>query len=271
MITDPRAGNAQYYDLDEAPLGDVPFYLARVTDGMSVLELGCGTGRVLVPLAGKCREIVGVDYSEDMIGRCRERIGSLKNASAQVGDITRLALLNEFDLFDLIVAPYRVLQALESKVEVDGLFEGIASHLKPGGSCILNVFMLNKTRQEMITSWNRPNEIPAWEKTLPDGSVVVHTERKQRIDAANLVVYPELIYRTYRDGVLVHELVQNIKMKCYYPDEFRALVTSHGFEIVGEWGGYEGETYGLGPELVLEFVNGRAGAGGHLTPHRATQ
>jgi hypothetical protein len=154
----------------------------------------------------------------------------------------------------LIIAPYRVLQALESKTEVDGLFEGIAAHLRPGGSCILNVFMLNKTREEMLASWGRPDELPAWEKTLPDGSVVVHTERKQRFDATNLVTHPELIYRTYRDGVLVHEFVQKIKMKCYYPDEFRALVTSHGFEIVGEWGGYNGEAYGTGTEMVLEFV-----------------
>jgi SAM-dependent methyltransferase len=263
MTVDPRNGNSRYYDFDEDPVGDVPFYLARARDGMSILELGCGTGRVLVPLAGKCRDIVGVDYSQDMIDRCREKIerASLKNASARVGDITKLALSNNEsgpegrgDKYELIVAPYRVLQALESKVEVEGLFEGIASYLKPGGSCILNVFMLNKSREEMIACWGRPDEIPAWERTLPDGSVVVHTEKKQRIDAVNLVVYPELIYRTYRDGVLVDQFVQQIKMKCYYPDEFRALVTSHGFTIVGEWGGYRGETYGLGPELVLEFV-----------------
>jgi SAM-dependent methyltransferase len=250
MTGDPRAGNSRYYDLDEA-VGDVPFYLARVRDSMSVLELGCGTGRVLVPLAGKCRDIVGVDYSQDMIDRCREKIGGLENASAQVGDITQLALSSKFDL---IVAPYRVLQALETKLEVDGLFEVIASHLKPGGSCILNVFMLNKSRQEMLARWGNPGEILAWERTLLDGSVVVHTEKKQRIDAVNLVLYPELIYRTYRDGVLVHEFVQKIKMKCYYPDEFRSLVTSHGFEIVREWGGYNGEAYGAGPELVLEFA-----------------
>jgi cyclopropane fatty-acyl-phospholipid synthase-like methyltransferase len=252
MTVDPREGNARYYDLEDNPLGDVPFYSARVRDDMSVLELGCGTGRVLVPLAGRCREIVGVDSSKDMIDRCREKIGSLKNASARVGDITKLALSNQFDL---IVAPYRVLQALESSAEVDGLFAGIASHLKPGGSCILNVFRLNEKRQAMVAGWGRPDEIPAWEKTLPDGSVVVHTERKQRIDVVNSVLYPEMIYRTYRDGVLVHEFVQAIKMKWYHPDEFRALVTSHGFEIVGEWGGYAGETYGVGPELVLEFVD----------------
>jgi ubiquinone/menaquinone biosynthesis C-methylase UbiE len=92
MAVDPRQGNIRYYDLDENPVDDVPFYLARVRDGMSVLELGCGTGRVLVPLSSKCGEIVGVDYSQEMIDRCREKIGSSKNATAEVGDITKLAL-----------------------------------------------------------------------------------------------------------------------------------------------------------------------------------
>ena len=43
-------------------------------------------------------------------------------------------------------------------------------------------------------------------------------------------------------------------MRCYYPDEFEALIVDHGFEIVGRWGGYQGEPYGEGPELVLQFA-----------------
>ncbi|MEQ1875273.1 MAG: class I SAM-dependent methyltransferase [Bdellovibrionia bacterium] len=252
MNFDPRKGNSRYYDLDEDPLGDVPFYLNLVSGSVRVLEMGCGTGRVLAPLSKKCSEIIGVDSSKEMVERCREKIavGGLKNASAQIGDITKLALSKKFDL---VVAPYRVLQALESKTEIDGLFETIRSHLRPTGSCVLNVFNPNRPREELIATWQKPGEIPAWEKTLDDGSVVIHTEKYHRMDKVNLVLYPELIYRTYYGGVLKHEFVQKIKMKCYYPDEFRSLVTSHGFEIVGEWGGYDGQKYGEGPELVLQF------------------
>ena len=42
-------------------------------------------------------------------------------------------------------------------------------------------------------------------------------------------------------------------MRCYYPDEFEAMVNGHGFRVTGRWGGYSGEEYGKGPELVLQF------------------
>ncbi len=42
-------------------------------------------------------------------------------------------------------------------------------------------------------------------------------------------------------------------MKCYYPDEFRALTAGNGFTILNAWGGYRGEVYGQGNELVVSF------------------
>ena len=47
------------------------------------------------------------------------------------------------------------------------------------------------------------------------------------------------------------------------PDEFEELVTRHDFEIVGRWGGYKGELYGDGPELLIEFKH-RTGSCGHF-------
>jgi hypothetical protein len=41
-------------------------------------------------------------------------------------------------------------------------------------------------------------------------------------------------------------------MRCHYPDEFEALIRDHGFTVTNRWGGYRGETYGDGPELVVE-------------------
>jgi SAM-dependent methyltransferase len=48
---EPRAGDSFYYDFDEEPLPDIPFYLEQMPQGTSVLELGCGTGRLLSVLA----------------------------------------------------------------------------------------------------------------------------------------------------------------------------------------------------------------------------
>ena len=223
-MVDPRKGNAQYYDLDETPLADVPFYLAKVDQGKSVLELGSGTGRVLIPLAACCKEIVGIDYSSDMVETCNAKIDALPagaNARAEVGDITNLNLLR---VFDFIIAPYRVIQALESDRELDRFFETIRRHLAPGGTAIINAFNPKSGKAELRENWCQLSESICWEKDHSDGTRVVHSEWRKAMDPERLVLYPQLIYRKYQGDKLLHEFIQPIKMRCHYPDEFRALV-----------------------------------------------
>jgi hypothetical protein len=73
------------------------------------------------------------------------------------------------------------------------------------------------------------------------------------MDKEKLILYPELIYRKYKNEVVVDEAILKIVMRCYYPQGFEELITSHGFRIVNRWGGYHGEVYGKGSELVVEF------------------
>ena len=246
-MTDPRKGNAFYYDLDATPLDDIPFYQNEVGTDTSVLELGCGTGRTLIPIATQCREITGIDYSADMVARCKSKLPNTLTDKCKilVGDITQLDLGRKFEL---LIAPYRVMQALETDQELDGFFSTIERHLSPTGSCILNVFNPKKKKDEMLSSWAKPNEEKRWDKTLPDNSRVVHSEWKDP-----MVLFVRLIYRKYRDEKLTDEFVQKIKMRCYYPDEFKTLIASHGFHITASWGGYQGEKYGEGPELIARF------------------
>ena len=56
-----------------------------------------------------------------------------------------------------------------------------------------------------------------------EGELTLH-DRRPRMDRERLVLYPELIYRRYRDDVLVDEAVLKIAMRCYYPEE---LLNSH--------------------------------------------
>jgi ubiquinone/menaquinone biosynthesis C-methylase UbiE len=150
MIDDCRAGAATYYDLAPA-VNDVPFYLSRIpSPDASILELGCGTGRVLLLLSEACRHIHGIDHSEGMLDVCRrklrEALAPESKAKVQTGDITDL---NLGWTFDLIIAPYRVIQNLETDAQLDGLFETVNRHLSPHGTCILNVFMPNASADEI--------------------------------------------------------------------------------------------------------------------------
>jgi SAM-dependent methyltransferase len=254
MRIDNRAQAAKYYDYTSRNFKDIPFYLSQViSPNISILELGCGTGRVMLPLSEVCKYIYGIDISAAMVARCKEKLAIEKippeKAVAVVSDITN------FDLgrtFDLIIAPFRVMQNLETDIEVAGLFNCIRKHIAPEGSCILNVFKPFREPDKLREEWVSETEIFDNEYALEDGILKVY-DRRTRMDKANLILYPELIYRKYQADKLVEEVVLKIVMRCYYPDQFVRLIESYGFKILDKWGGYSGEIYGEGPELVVKF------------------
>ena len=168
MQDDIRAAAAQYYDANPTIPDDRAFYMARLPSAdAAVLELGCGTGRVLLPLAAACGSIYGLERSPAMLARCRQelQVSGLPStkARAELGDITHFALGRRFDL---IIAPYRVFQLLETEAQVEGLFRCMRAHLAPGGTGILNVFHPQGGFERVRQEWERVPEVCLWEVTV---------------------------------------------------------------------------------------------------------
>ena len=254
MPVDFRKEVAEYYDHSTKQPDDIGFYQSILpSPDSTVLELGCGTGRVLVPLVEHCSYIHGIDISEAMLTLCRKKLQALsaskKRCIVQPGDITDLNLGRSFDL---ITAPFRVFQNLETDEEVDGFFQTVRTHLAPGGTCILNVFRPFLDKKAMATQWTSDEEILSWEAPIEGGRVTCH-DRRKRIDPEMQVAYTDLVYRRYRGEKLEDEAVLNLLMRYYYADEFVEMIENHGFRIFNRWGGYKGEPYGEGPELVVQF------------------
>jgi SAM-dependent methyltransferase len=254
MSEDIRAEAAKYYDVSPTIPDDIAFYKARLpSSDAAILELGCGTGRVLLLLAAVCSFIHGIDRSQAMLACCRQKLqaAAIPSTKAQVelGDITDFALGRPFDL---IIAPYRVFQLLETDVQVDGLFRCVHMHLAPGGTCILNVFHPQGGFARVQQEWGTTTEVFRWE-VLVDGVRLRCDERLLRLDSERHILYPELVYRRYVDDAWVEDAVLQIPRRCYAPDEFEQVILDHGFRIVQRWGGYAGERYGEGPELVVQF------------------
>lgn len=98
------------------------------------LELGCGTGRLLVPLARAGARIVGVDRSEAMLDRARPRIARLtpgRRPRLVRGDICTLPF--PAAVFSCVLAPYGVLQSLTTDTDFDAALHESARVLKPRG------------------------------------------------------------------------------------------------------------------------------------------
>jgi SAM-dependent methyltransferase len=208
----------------------------------------------LLPLAEKCGYIHGLDLSEAMVAVCRRKLAAAgiapTKAQVEVQDITNFALNQTFDL---IIAPYRVLQNLETDAAVTGLFRCIRQHLTPGGSCILNVFRPYADPETLRREWCTEQETLEWEVAVEGERVTCH-DRRPRMDPEKMILYPELIYRRYRGEALIDEAVLKIAMRCYYPEGFVQLILTQGFRVLQQWGGYCGEPYGQGSELVVQFT-----------------
>ena len=254
MSEDIRAEAAKYYDVSPTIPDDIAFYQARLlSSDTAVLELGCGTGRVLLPLATVCGFIHGIDQSQAMLTHCLQKLQTAAipptKARVELGDITQFALGRAFDL---IIAPYRVFQLLETDAQIDGLFRCIRAHLAPEGTCILNVFHPQGGFEGVQQAWATATERGRWEVTI-DGVRLRCEERWLRLDPERHILYVELVYRRYIGGAWGEDAVLQIPRRCYAPDEFEQVILEHGFRIIQRWGGSAGERYGEGPELVVQF------------------
>ena len=108
---------ADYYDWENAQTvgrRDIAFWqrMAAPVKG-SILELGCGTGRVAIPVAKKGARVIGIDRSDSMLTRGRARVRRARLGSRVKlirGDIRHLPFPDR--TFPLVMAPYGILQSL---------------------------------------------------------------------------------------------------------------------------------------------------------------
>lgn len=88
-MTISRQYNAEFYDAFEWPLDDVKFYSQFIDKNSEVLELGCGTGRVSLPLSKKLKQIAGIEISSSMLEqakiKCKDQNISIVHNDLPVG------------------------------------------------------------------------------------------------------------------------------------------------------------------------------------------
>jgi ubiquinone/menaquinone biosynthesis C-methylase UbiE len=134
---------APFYDWENArTLGrrDVAFWqrVAARADGQ-VLELGCGTGRISIPLVRSGVDLVGVDRSEPMLSRARTRTSRTSRTTRTSGTVSFVradirALPFKRARFDMVLAPYGILQSLTRERDLTATLESVARVIRRGGT-----------------------------------------------------------------------------------------------------------------------------------------
>ena len=235
---------------------DVAFYVDEAKrapggGGGPVLEVGCGTGRILLPIAHAGAEITGIDGSQQMLERCRAKLAA---ESREVQARVHLAQhdMRDFVLgttFSLIIAPFRVVQHLTTPDDQLRFLAAVSRHLAPGGRFVFDVF---NPRFDMLVGADGTEREDTPEQRLPDGRTFRRSYRVARVRWLDQVSEAELIY--YVDG---KRYVQAFEMRWYLAAELRHLLARTGFRVREMYGDFaRGPLVDGCPELVVVAETG---------------
>lgn len=124
-------------ELDPAVLEQTVDFLVEQARGGDALELGIGTGRVALPLAGRGVSVSGIDLSAPMVERLRGKPGGA-DIEVVLGDFAHAKVTGSFRLAYLV---FNTITNLTSQEEQIACFTNVADHLEPGGRFVVEVFV----------------------------------------------------------------------------------------------------------------------------------
>lgn len=247
---------AEFYDhvVPYRSRPDVEFYvdIARSAEG-PVLEVGCGTGRVLLSCARAGAVMVGLDLSAAMLGVLKENLAREDPAVKSRVRVVE-ADMRTFELgerFGTILLPFRSFQHLLTPADQRAALRRLRAHLRPGGLMVLDLFnpsipMLGDA------AWGR-YPIPEPEFEMADGRKVTRSFRVLRRDYVNQVQEVEFIIDiTHADGRTEHRS-EAFELRYLFRYEAEYLLECEGFRVEDVFGGYDRSPFGATypGELIL--------------------
>ncbi len=220
--------------------GDQDFFVqyCQAAEG-KILELGCGTGRILIPVAEAGCQISGLDLSEHMLSRCREKISHLDNEVQERIRIVQGNMANFVveDIFHTAIIPFRAFQHLIDVNDQLSCLKNINKHLKKNGRLIFDLFQTNLNFITRPLTGEEMEDVPEYE--LPDGRKLRRAGRLTGYHRAEQYNDVELIlYLTDIEGN-TERLVQAFPMRYFFKYEVVHLLALCGFRVIELFGNFD--------------------------------
>jgi SAM-dependent methyltransferase len=216
---------------------DVRWYRTLADEiGGPILELGCGSGRLLLPLARDGHAVVGVDRSAPMLKRLRDRLVNAggpvrERVSLRKADFRALSLGRRFPL---VVCPFNAFMHLYTRRDVERFLAGVRAHLEPNGCFAFDVMNPD-------LAWLTRDSEKRWARTRfrhpRTGQRMVYTTNLI-YDGALQIAFMRIYYQPEKGG---RERVVHLTHRYFYPLELEALLHYNGFRIERFDGDFEGE------------------------------
>lgn len=234
--TDYGARFAADYDLrafgapPESETEDAVSFLSTMLEGTGgrLLELGSGTGRLLVPLAERGLDVQGIELSPEMVARMHEKPGG-EAIPVLVGDMASFQLPERFDV---VLLAYNTLFSIVSQERQVECLRAAAEHLAPGGKLVIECYapypMTKLPPKNVLTYSLKVDEVVL----MP----TLHDQVEQTIEV-NVVVLRE-------DGIRLFPS----RVRYAWPAEIDLMARLAGLTLSERWSDWTREPFGSGSD-----------------------
>lgn len=247
--TDDYSLFARFYDLFYAGrTDDLAMYqdFALAADG-PILELGCGTGRLAVPLARAGHAVTGIDVSDAMLSRARAAV----DAAGLAGQVTLLrGDLRDFDLaerFALVIIPINTFMHCYDTEQQLACLRCVRRHLRSGGRLVIDMYQpdLEALRE-------------ADGRLVSDGAIfdpetgqTIQRTTHRRLDMANQTQHITFILDEVAPDGVVKRTNFSFRMRFVFRFEMELLLRLAGLSLEALYGSYELEPFESASEKMI--------------------
>jgi SAM-dependent methyltransferase len=241
---------APFYDGDYRNYQDDLQMVADLAQeaGERALELGCGTGRVMLPLAGMGHLVTGVDNSPALLAQARqkaERARLTSNITLVEGDL--LAFRLERTDFDFAYCVSNTLMHLTTQTQQFAALLNAHRHLRPGGRLLIDLFNPDVVHLTQISGVKELAD--AWKDEERGVQMLKWCVR--RLDLANQIQETLFIYEEITPDGESRQTVLPFDLRFWWPSEGELLLKMAGFQVEEVWGDFDGTPYDNGCERLI--------------------
>jgi SAM-dependent methyltransferase len=250
-------------EYDREHLGDdedIAFYvsLVRKLRPKRVLELGCGTGRITVPLAEAGSRLdfdaVGLDSQPEMLRRAQKHRLDLPSDTQKRLDFVRgdMGTWTADTRFDLIVIPCSSISHVLSLQDQIAVWKCAHRNLEAGGRFVVEVTMPNMAAfaDSFSIPARTPLEVDVDNYDETDGTRLIRKKTTQYLSHEQRAQI-RFMYEKYRHGRAVESYIDDFTSHVFFPRELNLLFIHSGFEVETTYGDYRGRPLQSDSRLII--------------------
>src|SRR6516162_3901665 len=217
-------------------------FLARLAGRSDALEFAVGTGRIALPLTRAGVRVDGIELSQDMVDRMREKPGG-DAIDVTMGDMSRVSTGRRYGLVYLV---YNTIGNLLTQDDQVRCFQNAARHLAGGGAFVLEClvpFASGRHGRQFVDAERIETGQVVLDVCRYDPVTQLLDESHVHISAGGIVLRP-------------------ISLRLAYPAEFDLMARLAGLELRDRWGGWHREPFTASSRRHVSVYRVPPGAGG---------